>query len=276
MNRPTATGVHQGGFILPIALLAMLLVAFAARSLLSQSSHLASLLAIQREGARLHDTARSAITTAQIAQRECGTVNASHHNISNSWLACMEGAGSLTSFPKTPLPAGRFDYNQIFSAASPCPTTPLAVTKSSFDSPTASHDCTPPALLQGDLIVRENLKAQNISLASSNQERVRLLATPGSLLIESALELNGDLLIVAGGTVTIGQIVNLSPKLIHVTVVSALGTIEVLATQGEISLLIIGSKTLKAPTTLIVPPFPLPALRLAAVLGLLPLNRSGS
>jgi hypothetical protein len=202
----------------------------------------------------------------------CSQVAPLHATTSVRMTVCREDqTQSLNAQPPVPLPDGIPDMAQLRLFTLRCPGRVIDGTALRFAAPAHSKSCiVERTLLQTHLVVAENLTVQELL---SEDPPLRTVASPGTLAITSVILHANDLLVIAGGDVSISSITNAGSATSRVTVLSLRGSIEVNTTSGAVSLLLLGRAGLKAPPTLFAPPFPLPAFRLPTILGAIETSR---
>lgn len=257
------------GYTLPLALLTMLITLAMLRGFHDRALSLVQQWRIGREADAVEEAATLAAVSAPPMPGRCSPVTARSPQGSTERLLCHEHLSSLLSLPATQLPSGKIDYGSIFGAALPCPGELRAVTRTSFDSPTARRSCVVGSRAAAPLIILENISGVDLRVEPANQAPFSLVATPGSLELRGALIVGGDTLVVAGGNIAVGALVAQNPS--SVTLLSARGSITVQQISGGASLLLLGTKELRAPasalpTTLLLPPLRPPGLTAAYTL----------
>ena len=256
--RPPPRPNHSAaGYTLPLALLAMLITLAMLRGFHDRALSLVQQWHIGRDADAVDDAATLAAVSAPPTPGRCASLVVRSPRGPTERLLCHEHLSSLLSLPATQLPSGKIDYGSIFGAALPCPGELRSVTRTSFDSPTARRSCVVGSSVAAPLVVQENISGGDIRIEPTNQAPFSLVATPGSLELRGALIVSGDTLVVAGGSIAVSALVAQNPS--SVTLLSARGSITVQQISGRASLLLLGTKELRAPatalpTTLLLPP----------------------
>lgn len=247
------------GYTLPLALLAMLVTLAMLRGFHDRALSLVQQWRIGQDADAVEEAATQAAVSAPLTPGRCSSVMLRSPQGSTERLLCHESLSLLLSFPATELPFGKIDYGSIFGAALPCPGALRTVTRTIFDSPTARQNCVVGLAAAAPLVVLENISGGDLRIESPNQEPFSLVATPGSFELRGALLVDGDTLVVAGGNIALGALVAQKPS--AVTLLSARGTISVQQVSGGASLVLLGTKELRAPATTLAASPPLPPFR---------------
>lgn len=269
LNRKIRASTRTAGLIFIPTLFALLVITSLVTLLLQRGKTISSTEVAIKEGELLDKKLRSQLTSQSGGPTRC--VGGSDASPSKDLFVCREDPLPLLSYPALNLPEGIPDLHSIDRSFSSCPETPVAVGRSRFVAPTSAHTCTLDSVtIHKTLALRENIRVNTLGI---NATRVLLVASLGSISVESVVLEGGDLLVFAAGEITVSSLANNADKPSKITILSARGDIEVAATSGNLSLLLLGRSRLKAPPTLLTPPFPLPDLRRPALLGVIPVNR---
>jgi hypothetical protein len=185
-----------------------------------------------------------------------------------TYEVCAERKVPFMVFPSTAyLPITTVDYDAIFTQTVTCPTTPKSSTIRDTDAPRASKDCPSPPSITGSLITVENISGESTRI-TANSSKASILASPGAIVLAGALTLETDLVIVAGGEISLSSMTNASSQTRRVTIISALGAIRVGYVAPGISVMAAGRGVIEVPETPQLPPFPVPPQRQYGILGM--------
>ena len=256
------------GWVLPSTLFGLALLLATVRLLSLDASQITRLYGDIRLSESIHQAAVAEISPLTGALSRCQEVTFSFNGEENAYEVCGERKAPFMVFPSTAnLPITTVDYDAIFTQAVPCPTTPNSSTIRDTDAPRASKDCPSPASITGSLITVENIIGESPRI-TSNSPKASMLASPGSILFTGALTLETDLVIVAGGEISLSSMTNASSQTRRVTIISALGAIRVGYVAPGISVMAAGRGGIEVPETPQLPPFPLPPQRQYGILGM--------
>ena len=270
---PPRPNHSASGYTLPLALLSMLITLAMLRGFHDRALSLVQQWRIGRDADAVEEAATLAAVSAPPMPGRCASLVVRSPRGAAERLLCHEHLSSLLSFPATQLPSGKIDYGSIFGAALPCPGELRSVVRTSFDSPTARRSCVVGSSVTAPLVVLENIYSSDIRIEPANQAPFSLVATPGSLELRGALVVSGDTLVVSGGNIAVGALVAQQPS--AVTLLSARGSITVEQVSGGASLLLLGTKELRAPATALPTTLLLPPLRPLALTAAYALDGSG-
>lgn len=266
--QPTPGHPELGLITLPLALCCMVLTLFLIRLLSAQLHVLAGIGHDTSEAHNLHEAARGEIIAAPPAVGSCHPYTAHTKKFTGSWSAC---AAERLPFRTLPLLTGEVptpDFDALLAAAQPCPGVARVAATTTFSAPISPTTCLPASPLKLPFFSLDNIFLAEASSSRTTTSAQILFATPGALTIEDSLTLASDGVIVAGGSIRIGRIIATSDSVVHLTVISSLGAIEIGAASGQLSLLVAGRGDLRAPVTPVHAPYPLPPSRLPQVVGI--------
>lgn len=267
---------NESGYTLPMALLALLLAAGMMQHAHERAVHFIKIRGIESVGRKQYAGVLASTPFFSSRGGTCEAVTGSSDAAASPWRACYESLPPLKAFPLVAIPEARPDVERIFSEVRPCPAAPRVITDGSFDSPTARSACSPSHALEGDLVVEDNIFAPSLGWAVLPERKMATVATPGTLTILDGIVVDSDLLVFAGGNVAIGSITSLLGQRRNVTVLSMQGTVDVAAAGTGISLVVVGPKALRAPTTPPLTALPYPPSRLPSMLSLAALHGNGT
>jgi hypothetical protein len=203
----------------------------------------------------------------------CAPFFIASHGASVEWMGCSEGNPQLKTSAMLPLPTGVPDYHEIFKTITHCPGIEVPNRRQQFSAPAHPVTCTVSGELTDNLILAENIKFNTLTLRHHKEAGYGIIASLGDVRGEGAIITSSDLLIIAGGDVSIASISTSTSERVKVTILSAQGAIEVLNADAQVSLLLIGPQRLAAPTTRTTQGYPLPQFRPLAVRGIVPKSR---
>ncbi len=261
MRHPSAQA--ESGIALVLALLAVAILSAATyRTLLMSEAH--------RETSRIfaHSQNTQQQLRLQIRARQESSRGCSSQRIvadaqgAQQWLVCSRGSPAWLATHPITLPAGRVDYDTLFSQPSSCqgeieehaPSAP-------FNSPRAAKTCRLPSSPVQAFTILDNIEGQDLQIASNDPRAPLTLATPGSISVSGAVSLPSSALIIAGGTIRIGALTSRSHEQIAVSLISAHGEIIIGSIGRGISALGLGRSMLALPptaagaTTFVLPSF---------------------
>ena len=261
------------GHTLPLALAGSLVALAMLRAFHDRATSLVQSWRHARVGAALEAEVLEGVANAAPSLGRCSQLSVQARHGSTQRTVCYEALPAVTAYPRVALPSLRPDFDAVFSRASPCPAAPQAVRQRSFTSPVARLTCSMTGSVPATAVALENIKADWLKVAEPTNSSPALLATPGTLEVSGVLEVQGDSLVVSGGDTSIGSLA--ASKALSVTVVSARGSVEVRELRGPVSLVIVGTKSLRAPASPIPASFPLPPLRPPAILAIVAPDGSG-
>ena len=256
------------GWVLPSTLFGLALLLASVRLLSLDASQITRLYGDIRLSESIHQGAVAEISSLTGALTRCQEVTFSFNGEENAYEVCGERKAPFMVFPSTAnLPITTVDYDAIFTQAVPCPTTPNSSTIRDTDTPRASKDCPSPPGITGGLTTVENIIGESTRI-TSNSPKASMLASPGSIRFTGALTLETDLVIVAGGEISLSSMTNASSQTRRVTIISAVGAIRVGYVAPGISVMAAGRGAIEVPETPQMAPFPLPPQRQYGVLGM--------
>lgn len=251
----------EDGWILPIALFALALLLAIVNLLSSEAIDTLHIVREIGRSERLHSAIASTIRDSSASSSRCGTITISGHEHPPSYEVCHEPSLPFVTLPASAqLPAGRVDYDALFTQASACSSTTTPTAYRDTTSPFAQKDCTLPPTLTGSVVIRDNIRGDALTFERSVIQSATL-ATPGRVIISEALLAPQELLILSGGEVRIGTLRAPPFGSAKVTIISALGAIRVGTVEGNVALLIAGRGAIEAPETQTAENFPLPPFR---------------
>lgn len=256
------------GWVLPGTLFGLALLLATVRVLSLDVSQITRLYGDIRVSESMHQRAIWEIATLSGDLSRCKEYTFSLNGEEIAYEVCGERKAPFMTFPSTAnLPITTVDYDAIFTQAVPCPTNQSSSTIRDTDAPRASKDCPSPATITGSLITIENVIGESTRI-TSNSSKAAMLGSPGAIVLAGALIVETDLLIVAGGDISLSSITSSSSETRKVTIISALGTIRVGYVAPEISVMAAGRGVIEVPETPQMPPFPLPPQREYGILGM--------
>jgi hypothetical protein len=259
---------HSHGWVLPSTLFGLALLLATVRVLSLDVSQITRLYGEIRVSESMHQRAVGGVASLTGDLSQCKEYTFSLNGEEIAYEVCGEREAPFMVFPPTAnLPIPTVDYDAIFTQAVPCPTTPTSSASRDTDAPRASKDCPSPPTVTGSLITVENVIGESTRI-TSNSSKAAILASPGAIVLAGALIVETDLLIVAGGDISLSSITTSSSETRKVTIISALGAIRVGYVAPEISVMAAGRGVIEVPETKQMPPFPLPPQREYGVLGM--------
>lgn len=261
------------GYTLPLALVAMLLILAMLRGTHDRALSLVQSWVITREADLLEESVTLAAISAAPSPGRCSPHTVRAESGTTERTFCHEPLALLAASPATQLPAGKLDYGSIFSSAVPCPGSLLTVTRTSFDSPVARRSCAPGSSAVAPLVLLDNIVGENLSIERPAQAAFSIIATPGTFELQSALQVDGDTLVLAGGDIRLGAVIAQQPA--TVTLLSVQGSVYLQQKVGPLSVVLVGAKELRAPAGTLPLTFPLPPSRALALTAALALDGGG-
>lgn len=222
-----------------------------------------------REQQQLDGKARSYLAEQAFGSARCP--QGSNASLMGNLTVCRETHPTLSSYPAIALPTGIPDLSSIMESLRPCPKTPEAASRARFYAPASAQTCSfDEVTVTSSLIVEENLTATTLTVSS---QALAVVASLGSILVDSLVVKGGDVLLVATGEIHVSSLSNQKELLSKITMLASRGQIKVETASPNISLLLVGRSELRAPETLFVPPFPLPSFRRPTLIGIIPTRR---
>lgn len=255
----------ENGSALFALLFSLVIIGGLLHALTIYSTHYSKLAATYRDGATTRENVRNRITVSRSPRRGCVESQADGGDSAlRTVTTCTVGEPPFRFEPAGQSFSGRPDYNVLFAGKVPCPTNLKPETLRTFTSPVSPERCVVPIFTAG-VTMSHNIEAEMIELQA--QATVARIATLGELTVTNTLKTDADVLIVAGGTIRIPSIVTTSRTLVHVTLLSAHGDIEVRMVSPNISLLSIGRRLIAAPLSAPSSGHPLPPMTSAGISG---------
>jgi hypothetical protein len=263
---------EQSGWALPITLFALAIMLSTMHVLSLESIDALQIATEPRRSERLHATIAGSLRDARAAGQRCESIVVTHNGAALSYEVCRESVVPFMTQPTSvTLPLHSIDYDPIFAQASECPSATSATIFRDMDSPFAPRDCLLPSALNTPFVILDNIAGEATSITTRSASNATL-ATPGRVHISQELIVSSDLLILAGGDVTIAAIRALPSTSAKVTILSSLGSIRIGLVEGAVSLLVAGRKELAAPDTPLTSDYPLPPFRAVSIYGFRPIN----
>jgi hypothetical protein len=256
------------GWVLPSTLFGLALLLATVRVLSLDVSQITRLYGDIRLSESMHQGVAGEVVSLTGDLSQCKEHAFSLNGEEIAYEVCGERKAPFMAFPSTAnLPITTVDYDAIFTQAVPCPTTPTSSASRDADAPRASKDCPSPPSSTGGLITMENIIGESTRI-TANSSKASILASPGAIVLAGALIVETDLLIVAGGDISLSSIATSSSETRKVTIISALGAVRVGYVAPEISVMAAGRGVIEVPETKQMPPFPVPPQREYGVLGI--------
>jgi hypothetical protein len=269
---------QERGVAVLLALFALAAIGYSALRLVTNANSYSRILQTYRDGTAHHTALLQSIIHKVAPQKLCDTQTLRSQAIdrilgrSQRWYVCTNGHPAFQSNQRDAPEVIAPDYGAIFTQATPCSGARTAVSRVTFDTPLAAFDCHLPQQLQLGVIALENLNVESSTL--TNQQSVTddqvdpvIIATPGSLTVQTSLTIPGRTLIVTGGDVKIALLRLNDTAQADLTILSAHGDIIVEKIVGNISLLALGRRAISVvPTSAPISP-PIPKMRAVSVAG---------
>jgi hypothetical protein len=161
------------------------------------------------------------------------------------------------------------DYNEIFENITSCPGIVASNRREQFSAPAHPFTCLTSGVVLNNLTTAENISFTELKLVSQKRDPYRIISSLGEIRGEVALVTDTDLLILAGGDISIASIASIASGPVRVTILSAQGSVEVLAVDSQTSLLLAGSRRLAAPASVAAQGHPLPPFRAQGIRGVI-------
>lgn len=256
------------GWVLPGTLFGLALLLAAVRLLSLDLSQITRLYGDIRLSESMHQRAVAEVASLTGDLSRCRESTLPFNGGEIAYEVCGERKVPFMVFPSTAnLPITTVDYDALFTQALPCPTTPTSSASRDTNSPRASKDCPSPPTVTGSFITVENITGESTRI-TANSAKASMLASPGAIVLAGALTVETDLIIVAGGDISLSSITTSSSETRKVTIISALGAIRLGYVAPEISVMAAGRGIIEVPETKQMPPFPLPPQREYGILGM--------
>jgi hypothetical protein len=277
LNRSEST--RERGVAVLLALFALAAIGYSALQLITNANSYSHILRTYRDGTAHHTALLQGISPQIAPQKRCeiqtlrGQVIDGIPERNQSWHICTNGhpgfQANQEDAPTSIVP----DYGAIFAQAAPCRNARTAVSRATFEAPVAAYDCQAPQEIELGIITLDNLKIESSAVttqksAADNGDKPVIIATPGSLTVQTTLSIPGNTLIVTGGDVRIALLRLHEAVHADLTILSAHGDIFVEKIEGDISLLALGRRAISViPTSAPTHP-PLPKARAVSVAGI--------
>ncbi len=266
---PRSGARPSGGYTLPLTLFAVMILATSARLISRYATEGYLTLHEIRHGELSHEKLKHTIARVPWRGDGCSSTPVFDEGATIHVVACGDPFLPFNTQPPIALPSGTIDYDAIFQHASRCQSSSLNQSSGSSNTPHAIRDCEVSGSYQQNIIALENLEASELLIKGKSAALPAMLASPGSIRISTALLIETDLTIVAGGTIEIEKIANIGTGEVRVAIFSSLGSVDVRSVASGVLLLLGGRSTLHAPTTAPSPSYPLPPFRAPTLRGFL-------
>lgn len=254
------------GWLLPSALFALLASLASARLFHHAARSNSQILGDTRLGQRLNERLKESVASSGPIPDVCEIRDGVLLGIQRRYTVCGERSYPFTTLPPVRLPGESMDFELLTRNSLPCSSTSSWRWTSGSIAPATSTSCVSPTQHAGSLIVMKNLAGTSLQVTSSNTN-TQSVVSPGFISLTGELIVSQDLLVVAGGNISLGVIRNPTERIVRVSLFSSLGDISVTRVEGDVSILAAGRKKIAVPPTTPSTQYPLPPFRPRTIRG---------
>ena len=273
MNDSKFTPEH--GAAMFIALISLTVIGYVSLKLASIVTSYSTLTRTYDDGLLHHTAMRSQVQIPLSQFRSCeiqrlkGTQISGRNLGLQNWQICVLGRQPWISNHLTFKSLSATDFNTIFNNPTPCSFLRKTISSTTFTTPKAQYTCELPQQIYESLVTTDNIWADNAAAIALNPAKTLTLATPGEIIVESALTLSSPTLIIAGGDIKINSLNYSGTETIDVTILSAHGAITISRVSNSVRPLILSRIAVSSPPAAIPANPPLPPFRVASISGMI-------